>query len=256
MPAVIERVAIPLEFRRVQAADLSGWRGDAHHPELLTLLQSIRDHLEARGMDAESVPREPEHSPGIWGPTNRRRARTRSHLALLAGLVGVLTLGTFVTVRLLTAPSSVPVAKDRRQIESPSQKPSIARDVPRSSSGLAAPAPLEPACGSVIPFDRPMMLSWRSVEGASTYTVEVDCLGCGGPQSGWSSQAGVPWHIREQLGLRSPIYNAADLLSRLRQSGGRALRWRVWALGHDGQEGEKSAWCQIAFKGDPRRPTP
>ena len=38
---LIEGVTLPLAFRRVQAADLIGWKGDPHDPRLGELLQSI-----------------------------------------------------------------------------------------------------------------------------------------------------------------------------------------------------------------------
>src|SRR5688572_24496961 len=34
VPVLIEPVEPPLEFRNIQAADLSGWSGDVDHPEL------------------------------------------------------------------------------------------------------------------------------------------------------------------------------------------------------------------------------
>jgi len=34
-----------------------------------------------------------------------------------------------------------------------------------------------------------------------------------------------------------------------RSTGGIAIRWRVWAVGQDATQGEKSAWCQLAFSG-------
>src|SRR4051812_13540774 len=37
VPVLIEDVAIPLEFRRIQTAMLHGWRGDRNHPEFLQL---------------------------------------------------------------------------------------------------------------------------------------------------------------------------------------------------------------------------
>ena len=32
VPALIEPVTIPLEFRRLEAADLTGWHGEGNHP--------------------------------------------------------------------------------------------------------------------------------------------------------------------------------------------------------------------------------
>ena len=47
IPALIEAVEPPLGFRRIQAADLVGWEGDAGHPGLQRLLVDIRSLLGA-----------------------------------------------------------------------------------------------------------------------------------------------------------------------------------------------------------------
>lgn len=114
---------------------------------------------------------------------------------------------------------------------------------------LPAPVPQEPPCGTTIPWppeDHFFILSWASVGGASTYTVEADCFGCS--KRDWYSLSGTPWHVRSGLGLRTPIYSS-KIHVQLRNAGGMALRWRVWAVDPDGQEGEKSRWCQVAFAG-------
>jgi hypothetical protein len=41
VPVLIDPVPIPLEFKRVEAADLSDWQGSSPHPELDALLKSI-----------------------------------------------------------------------------------------------------------------------------------------------------------------------------------------------------------------------
>jgi hypothetical protein len=115
---------------------------------------------------------------------------------------------------------------------------------------LPAPQPRSPECRSTIPRppDDRLLLSWTGVDGASTYTVEVDCFGCGGKRD-WYSFGGSPWHVRTGLGLRSPIYSSSEVHTALREAGGIAIRWRVWAVGQDAMQGEKSAWCQLAFSG-------
>jgi hypothetical protein len=45
IPALIDGVKIPLEFRRLQAADLSNWQGDRSDPELVKFFQSIAVEL-------------------------------------------------------------------------------------------------------------------------------------------------------------------------------------------------------------------
>ena len=47
-PAFIERVEFPYGFGRIQTAELVGWAGDADHPGLAELLQSVKEHLNSR----------------------------------------------------------------------------------------------------------------------------------------------------------------------------------------------------------------
>jgi hypothetical protein len=124
-----------------------------------------------------------------------------------------------------------------------------------AAEGLPAPVPIKPECGTTIrlpPDNYFFILGWRPVEGASNYTVEADCFGCREFGRKWHSQeAGSPWHIRRGLGLRAPtganpIYSSKLHLDLLEQQG-LALRWRVWAVDHDGREGQKSEWCQISY---------
>jgi hypothetical protein len=110
---------------------------------------------------------------------------------------------------------------------------------------LPAPVADTPACGSRIvrpaaPFYN-LVFGWNTVPGAASYTVEVDCLGCDG--TSWSSARGTPWHVRANLGRRSPIYS-----SDLGNAPGLGLRWRVWAVDEAGVQGEMSDWCYLNFK--------
>jgi hypothetical protein len=119
---------------------------------------------------------------------------------------------------------------------------------------LASPTLEHPACGSVVtalPDTEYLVLNWQPVDGASTYTVEVDCFGCGQYPNKWHSQSGTPWHIKPGMGrrtLHNPIYSSKVHI-KLRQAGGTSLRWRVWAVDSEGREGKKSDWCQLAFSG-------
>jgi len=60
VPALIDEVKIPLEFRRVQAANLSAWHGDTQYPELAILFRSIADYLAPR---TAGPPRDPPPGP-------------------------------------------------------------------------------------------------------------------------------------------------------------------------------------------------
>ena len=117
------------------------------------------------------------------------------------------------------------------------------------SRPLPAPIPLQPVCGTVIAapaHGKLLAFIWSRVENASNYTVEVDCFGCNGRQ--WYSFSGIPWHLRLGLGLRTPRYTNL-LYPQMREAGGTAMRWRVWAIDQSGRPGVKSPWCQVAFVG-------
>lgn len=64
IPAVIEDVKIPLEFRRLQAADLSRWTGDRADPQLAQFFQSIEAEVTRSGATAHT----PESAPAVEQP--------------------------------------------------------------------------------------------------------------------------------------------------------------------------------------------
>ena len=127
------------------------------------------------------------------------------------------------------------------------------RDGAAQTGNLPPPIPREPVCRSVARLSPSggFMFTWQPVEGASTYTVEVDCFECASTGR-WNSEAGRPFAIRTGLGRRSPIYSVTPgdsvfaALSKASVSGNR-LRWRVWGVTETGGEGAKSQWCEFSF---------
>lgn len=123
-------------------------------------------------------------------------------------------------------------------------------------AALPAPIPNTDRCDVTIRTPRAdhfFLVGWGTVPGAATYSVEYDCFGCRDFGRQWHSLgAGAPWHLRTGLGLRpsgnSAIYSSS-IHQDLKEQGGTALRWRVWGVDHDGQDGSKSAWCRISFGG-------
>ena len=55
VPALIEPVTIPLEFRRLEAADLTGWHGERSHPELQQLVETLAGLIQADTRGATST---------------------------------------------------------------------------------------------------------------------------------------------------------------------------------------------------------
>jgi hypothetical protein len=120
---------------------------------------------------------------------------------------------------------------------------------------MSAPAVTAPACGGVSRWPtEPVVLSWTPMSGAATYTVEIDCENCSHDLFPWVwvSQSGTPWKVTR--GLQSPTYSI-DVVATVRREGGKAMRWRVWAVDRDGTEGTKSDWCVTGFN-DSGLPTP
>jgi TIR domain-containing protein len=66
VPAMIENAPIPLEFKRIEAADLSDWEGEAPHRELDQLLKSVARRLD--GSTASSKTRTTLDSEGRSEP--------------------------------------------------------------------------------------------------------------------------------------------------------------------------------------------
>lgn len=81
VPALIDSVKLPLEFRRKQTADLVGWQGDGAHPGFQGLCQGV-----AHAMGTET----PAPRPVPVTPPAASRTRPVAHvlaaLALVAGL--------------------------------------------------------------------------------------------------------------------------------------------------------------------------
>ena len=110
VPALIEPAAIPLEFRRVEAADLTNWHGESDNPELQQLIETLdtRIRTDAR---PDTVPVAKPH-PILSSPGRRWSARLPILVAFIAGAALVYLAFTFtgprngVVGRASSAPSS------------------------------------------------------------------------------------------------------------------------------------------------------
>jgi hypothetical protein len=85
VPALIEAVMPPIEFKRIQAADLSGWAGDSDHPEYRKLVASVDERLRRPSTAARgSRPASPQQP--VAAPPRTRRALLLTAAVLLAAL--------------------------------------------------------------------------------------------------------------------------------------------------------------------------
>ncbi|MBN8282987.1 toll/interleukin-1 receptor domain-containing protein [Zoogloea sp.] len=85
VPAMIEPVKLPLEFRRKQTADLCAWRGDPAHPGFVSLCNGI-----ARALGEAGRLPPPATSGGVPRPERDRPGPAR--FTLLAGTLAALGL--------------------------------------------------------------------------------------------------------------------------------------------------------------------
>jgi hypothetical protein len=83
VPARIDETALPLEFKRIQTADLSSWEGKLDHPELLNVVASVEQLLRGEGPPPHAL------------PARHTRRAVRSWLAPLLGALLVSVAGWF-----------------------------------------------------------------------------------------------------------------------------------------------------------------
>ncbi|OPX79471.1 MAG: hypothetical protein A4E45_00627 [Methanosaeta sp. PtaB.Bin039] len=103
---------------------------------------------------------------------------------------------------------------------------------------LPAPVQVSPVSGSVSDkYPRTTTLRWKPVEGAASYTVEIDCYHC--CQSGaWCTDVGDTWSVVPDITDTSYTFDFV---------GAQPGRWRVWAVSSSGAEGTKSGWWEFKY---------
>lgn len=100
--------------------------------------------------------------------------------------------------------------------------------------GLSAPKPITPADGTVFHhYPRETLLQWEAVPGAESYCIETDFSSSGK----WRSESGRPSIVK---GVETTYYALYFV-------GAQPGRWRVWAVGAEGQEGPQSQWREFRY---------
>jgi len=159
VPALIEDVKIPLEFRRLQAADLSHWGGESDHPGLEEFFQSIDRKIQGSGVTegpvTPAVPL-PVHPPA---PVPGRWTRpTWPTVAAVAALVGAASGLTFwIGQQDKAAPPGNTAPPANAQIVSPpAQEVGPSRPVPAAPDVVKPPEPVrQPPAADARVTDRP-----------------------------------------------------------------------------------------------------
>lgn len=114
---------------------------------------------------------------------------------------------------------------------------------------LPAPVQLSPAEGIVFDhYPRLTKLEWSPVEGAVSYSVEVDyCAGGIGTKGGRNSQGCVnPQPLR--VTSNPPASGIVSASYEFNFIGACPGRWRVWAVDKEGREGFKSPWRRFVYR--------
>jgi hypothetical protein len=112
VPALIEEVKLPLEFRRKQTADLIGWNGDAAHEGFRALCEGVSNTIGSAPL------RQP--TPSL-PPTVRRRPRWV--IAAIAGIVIALGLVIYLkSSSRIERPTATALSKAPGAATSPDRK--------------------------------------------------------------------------------------------------------------------------------------
>ena len=130
VPVLIEALAIPLEFRRIQTAMLPGWHGDREHPEFLRLVASIRVMIGAPQLHAQ-----PTHAAAPRSTTRRTHWQKKAAI----GAAALVLLAIAIIVALSPIETKAPVAA------SSSAPPASARSAPDPNAAAPAAANAAPA---------------------------------------------------------------------------------------------------------------
>ena len=108
---------------------------------------------------------------------------------------------------------------------------------------LPAPTQLSPADGALLDhYPRQTKLEWAAVEGAASYTVEIDF--CRGGEPGRSACVSPQPHRLRGMPSMTDIQQTSYEFNFL---GAQPGRWRVWAVDKEGREGFKSPWRAFAY---------
>jgi len=154
VPALIENVSIPLEFRRIQAANLTQWHSGQAHDEFEMMVHSIErmlgrttagDHPAARASSARSF---------TSAPVSRRR------LAIVAAVIAVAIgawwglYGSGESIRKATDPFAAgeqqPGKQEAAQSASSPKSSAPSADPPTAGAASTAPPPGLPHSGEAM----------------------------------------------------------------------------------------------------------
>jgi hypothetical protein len=91
VPALIEEAKVPLEFRRLQTANLIGWEGENKNPEFRQFLSAVAAHIGQSGSRTEASPL-PSFIAAQEPPRTSRKAAWRATLVSTERLLRTLRI--------------------------------------------------------------------------------------------------------------------------------------------------------------------
>jgi hypothetical protein len=112
VPALIDDVGMPLEFRRIQAANLVGWSDSTPNPEFDEFLRAISEILSrtpAVAVAAAAPSSSTQEAPLVVKPGPQPRSRLRLAYALIGGLLCLAIAAWYVAPYWSTATTPVPL---------------------------------------------------------------------------------------------------------------------------------------------------
>jgi len=135
VPVLIDTVAIPLEFKRIQAAALMDWDGDTANPEFERLVQAVRQMLgqgQPIGRIAQQRPKPRSEIPNWW--------QTKPAL-LAAAAVLLIVVGLITTKNVFQKEKQAPQAPQVPEKTSPVVIPPLHSNPNQSASTSPEPSP-------------------------------------------------------------------------------------------------------------------
>jgi len=146
IPALVEKVDPPFGFGRIQAADLSRWRGDEHDSEFTDLLEAVSDLVKKAAVT--TAPGQPVEVPVKPAFLHRK---IRSESAWVTAVTIAVVVASYVAWTSFRRPAPLP-----------------------------APRQISPASGTVLRDTPPSAtLVWKAVPRARSYSVEYASVGLG-----------------------------------------------------------------------------
>ena len=128
VPAVIDNAPIPLEFKRIEAADLSDWQGDISHREFDQLLRTVAGMLDG------TAPARVQQLPINTEVRSWRWWKTKAGVLAVTGGVIIAGIGLIAVLRQIAF-------FERKEI----QPPHAQNPVQSTPSSETATAPTKPA---------------------------------------------------------------------------------------------------------------